>query len=130
MAIETFNATGTVNILSVTTGIDLKTVAATLLYTVPTGRKAIVTQIVIHATLATTVTVPAAASVGQNAASYNDIVAITTFTGLNITDQVYTEDPTAVYVSVPASTGIYLNVTTGATATALTAEIILIGFLV
>ena len=48
---------GVKRVLSTTTGIDAKTIATTNLYTVPTGKTAVVTEAVIRVTAADTVTV-------------------------------------------------------------------------
>ena len=70
------------SVLSRTTGIDLKTVAATNLYTVPTGKTAIITEILVRITVASGFSIAATAGVGV-AAGEADIMAAIALTGLN-----------------------------------------------
>ena len=118
----------TPSILSITTGIDAKTVATTSLYTVPTGRRAVVTEIVFHVTAANTITAVPTLGVGV-AAGEVDIMPSTALTGLDVLDEVYRYSPEGTYVSNAAAAVIKLGIDTGATATTMTIEVILIGFL-
>ena len=115
-------------ILSITTGIDLKTVATTNLYTVPTGRRGVVTGIIIHVTAADTFTVAPTLGVGV-AAGEVDIMPSTALVGLTVLDGLYRYSPEGYYVSVAAAGVIKLGIDTGATATTATGEVTLIGFL-
>jgi hypothetical protein len=126
---ELHNPLVTPTILSITTGINLKTVAATTLYTVPASRKAVITEAIVHVTAATTYTVGATVSVGQNSATYNDIIPATALLALaaDNADELLDTNP---FVVVAASTAIKMDVSVGATATTATAQVILIGFLV
>lgn len=125
---EKHNPSVSPTILSITTGIDLKSVATTNLYTVPTGRRAVVTEVVFRTTVATSFTVTCTAGVGV-AANEEDIMASTVLTGLNVLNQLYRFSCEGAYVSVAAAGVIKLGVDVGATATTATGEVTLIGFL-
>lgn len=125
---EKHNPSVAPSILSITTGIDLKSVATTNLYTVPTGKRCVVTGIIIHVTTADTFTVAPTLGVGV-AAGEADIMPSTLLTGLTILDGLFRYSPEGYYVSVAAAGVIKLGVDTGATATTATGEVTLIGFL-
>lgn len=117
-----------VGVLSTVTGIDLKIVATTNLYTVPTGKKAIITDIVIRPTTVAGFAVAATAGVGI-AAGEIDIVAATVLTGLTGTTIQYKMSPLVLSVIGNSTEVIKLGVTVGATATTFTASVDLIGYL-
>ena len=126
---ELHNPQVTPTILSITTGIDAKVIATTNLYTVPTGRRAIVTEIVFHVSAATLITVVPTLGVGV-AAGEIDIMASTVLTGLDALDEVYRFSPEGIYVSNAAAAVIKLGIDVGATATTMTLRVVLIGFLI
>lgn len=117
------------SVLSVVTGIDLKTTGTTSLYTVPAGRKALITDLIIHLTTGTSVSVVASISLGTNSTDFNNIFAIYALTNLDTTDEFNKNSPIVAVASAAASV-VTLNVTTGATATTATARAVLIGVLV
>lgn len=125
---EKHNPTVAPTILSITTGIDLKTIATTNLYTVPAGRRCVVTGIIIHVTAATAFTGAPTLGVGI-AAGEIDIMPFTALTGLTILDGLYRYSPEGYYVSGAAADVIKLGIDTGAIATTATGEVTLIGFL-
>src|ERR1035437_5777659 len=116
------------SILSTVGGINLKTVATTNLYTVPTGKVAMITEVIIRITAATSFTVTSTLGVGV-AAGEADIMASTALVGLTVLGGVYRFSCEGTYVSVAAASVIKLGVDTGATATTATGEVTLIGFL-
>lgn len=122
------NTTG-VALLSTTASINAKTVATTNLYTVPAGKKAIITDIILHVTAADTVTVVPTLGVGV-AAGEIDIMPSTSLTGFDALNELYKYSCTGTYVSVAAGGIIKLGVDTGATATTMTISVYLMGFLV
>ena len=117
-------------LLATVTGINGKNTGVTTLYTTPSANKCVITRIDLHITSASSITVVAALSIGQNSATYNDIVVATTLTGFNALDQIYRMSPSGVFVSVPSSTAIKLNITVGATATTMTFDAIIHGYLI
>ena len=130
MALETHSGFGLPTILSQTTGIDAKSTGTTTLYTVPTGKRAYITEIVFRATTVTAFggTVPTL-GVGV-AAGEADIMPSTALTGFDATDELYRFSCEGTYVSVAAAGAIKLGIDTGATGTTFTIEIFLIGFLI
>lgn len=125
---ELHDPTVTPSILSITTGIDAKTVAVTNLYTVPTGKRALVTEILFHVTAADTISVVPTLGVGI-AAGEDDIMSSQALTGLDAINEVFRFDPEGTYVTGAAAEVIDVGIDTGATATTMTIEVILIGFL-
>lgn len=99
------------------TGINGKTEAQTNLYTVPTGKRAIITKILLRMTSASNVTGVATVSAGV-AAEFEDVVAETALTGFDTTNMVATLSPIALTaVSVAAAGVLKLDVDTAATTT-------------
>lgn len=126
---ELHNPLVTPSILSITTGINLKTTGATTLYTVPAGRKALVMRTFVVCTAATLYTVGATVDVGSNSASWNDISSanILTATTADTFDELIDTTPVTL---APASGTIKINITSGATATTATGTVVLIGILI
>lgn len=67
-------------------------------------------------------------SVGSNGASYNNILAISAMTGVIATNIVLQTNAAALLSSLPASTDVYINITTGAVGTTYTMRASVIGF--
>lgn len=119
----------TMFLLSTTTGIDGKATGTTTLYTVPTGRTAIITHAVIRATTASSATVPPTLGIGI-AAGEDDIFPSTAITGLTVTTKTW-EFGGGGLMAVGASTNVIkLGIDTGATATTLTLAVDLFGYLI
>jgi hypothetical protein len=116
-------------VLSTVTAVNLKTIAVTNLYTVPTGKKCVVTALAIRVVTATSVTVAPQLGAGITAGEA-DIISLTTLTGLNAVGQIFVINTAGLFVTGAAASVIKLGVDVGATATALTADIDLIGYLV
>lgn len=111
------------------TSVNMKATGATSLGVVPSGCNQFVpTAVTIVCMTADTVAVVAALSIGTNSASYNNILAISTLTGLTTANQCFTVPLVAVATSPAAGTEIFVKVTTGATATTQTANIYVTGF--
>jgi len=125
-ALQEYNSS---NILSTTTGINAKTVATTNLYTVPAGKTAIITGVIIRCTVATAVTVVPTLGVGI-AAGEADIMPSTALTGLDLTTEFYRYSVEGVVVTGAAAAVIKLGIDTGATATTMTIAVDLIGYLI
>lgn len=73
-------ALGTEQLLSSTAGVDLNTATPSTLYTVPVGKSAVITKIVIRLASASLTT--ASISFGFNSAAFNDVIANATHTEL------------------------------------------------
>lgn len=117
---------GAKQILATITGIDATATGVTLLYTVPTGRRVFTTEVILRVGTATSVTVPATLGVGV-AAGEDDIVSPTALTNLLLVGQQYTLDVAGLARIANAGDSINLGIDTGATATAQTLEVLLVG---
>ena|SRR5215208_7788735 len=129
MALELHSGFGIPTILSQTTGINAKSTGTTTLYTVPTGKRAYITEIVFHCTAATAITVEPTLGVGV-AAGEVDIMPSTALTGFTALDKIYRFSPEGTYVSCAAADAIKVGIDTAATGTSMTIEVYLIGFLI
>lgn len=67
-------------------------------------------------------------SVGTNGSSYNDIVTATAMTGLTAVNMMLRSDIVTATATVGPNTDIYVNITVGATATAMKVIIHLFGY--
>ncbi len=115
-------------LLSRTLSIDAKTVAATTLYTVPTGRSAVILGVIIRCTVATAVTVVATARLIGTSGT---IVGATALTGLDTaTEAFFLNVANSVFKLQVATDLIQLDITVGATATTQTFTVDLLGYLV
>lgn len=117
----------TPSLLSITTGVNAKTVAATTLYTVPAGKTAVITGAEVIPTAATAATNGGAADFYTVIAQ--DIFPTTAMTTLTTTGKVYTFAGGGMAVTAAASSTIKYNQSVGATGTTLTYTIILRGYL-
>lgn len=114
------------------TGIDLTATAATNLFTVPTGKTLICTEIIIRITAVTTFISGATIAVGKTA-SYNEWLAATAMGALSATNQFRMLSHSAaglIYQSFAAGEIIALNVTVGAVSTLLTGACDVYGYLI
>lgn len=115
-------------ILSRTTGINAFTTGNTTLFTVPTGKTAIITRAIVRVSAATAVTNGPTASVGGTATA--DVFASTALTALNATTKMFTFSQVGMSTLVPASTTVKLNISVAATGTSETLAVDLIGYLI
>ena len=97
--------------------IDGKTTAATTLYTVPAGKTAVITKVVIVLTAASNVTGDPDIGVGI-AATYDSIMASTTLTSLQTALQTWVYNIDSLSTTTAATAVIKLEVDTAATTTA------------
>jgi len=111
------------------TGIDAKTTGTTTLYTVPTGKTAVITKAVVRCTAATAITVAPTLGIGV-AAGEADIFASVVLTGLTTTATVWTFGASGLAVPVAAAGVIKVGIDTAATGTSQTIAIDLFGYLV
>jgi len=120
------NATGA---LINTANVDLRALGVVTIYTVPAGKKAIILGIILHAMSADTVTVAPQISVGVNPSSSNIFATEKLFNFNSVGDMYTLWNNTTQYTIANAGETLDLNVSTIATATALTATIRIIGIL-
>lgn len=118
---------GRPGILSTTAGINAKTIANTLVYTVPSGKTCVVTAYVVRCTAASAITVGPSASVGTTAGG-TDIATSQTMAVLTGTTNIFNWP--IVGMSVSSTTSVYFNIGTASTGTSQTIAVDLIGYLV
>lgn len=119
----------TINLISTTTNINVVTDTDVTLFTVPTGKKLIITNAYLIPTELTSFTSSFSASLGINSTAFDSIFEIKDFTTLDSVDK------TGQYLSLSdilpinnAGDFIKLKVTTNAVATTYTVKILLFGF--
>lgn len=108
--------------LSTTTGVDMKTAAATTLYTVPTGKTAYITHVVIRETSASL-----AGGTEYDFTGWKQDVDLSSMTTL-ATDYIVLDGNNTKYTDTATGTTFQITVVTGSTA-ACTAVIDVFGFL-
>lgn len=118
-----------VNRLASVAGISGTTTGITSLYTVPTGRTAIITSANVRCTAATAITVGPTLGMGV-AAGEDDIYAATSLASLTAVGQLYGFTTTGMSVSAAAGSVIKVGIDTAATGTSQTLTIDLVGYLV
>lgn len=118
-----------VSILSSTGGINPRTTGTTNLYTVPTGKTAIIQSVQFRLTAASGLTGNMNAGVGV-AAGEDDIMTNTNLIGFNTTGETYRFSISGNYVTVAAASVIKLGIDTAFTGGTGTLAVELIGYLV
>lgn len=111
------------------TSVNLASVAATNLYTVPAGLSLVVTDVIVRPTTATAANGDAVAGVGV-AAGEDDIFASQPLTGLDATTERYKFLSSGVSYVAQATEIVKFGVDTADTGTALVADVYLIGYLI
>jgi len=114
--------------LAVVSGINLKTVGTTLIYTVPAGQTAIFTAAYMEITAATAITVGATGGLGI-AAGEADVFAPVVFTGVLTAGQVWAFLSNGLTRTGPAASTISYGNDVAATGTSQTGRLHLFGFL-
>lgn len=110
-------------------GINATSTGATLVGTTLGGSQTFHPLFVVFKMInANTIAVVPIVSVGTNSAIYNNVLALTTLTGLTSTGVMLPSNIVAAIGSIPASTGIFVNIGTGATATTATLEVHVFGY--
>jgi len=113
-------------LLSAITGVNAKTTGTTALYTVPTGKTAVVTKVMIRCTAASAITSGPALDIGVTA---GDIYPNTTLTAVTTANKVYGFISNGVTTAATAAQVINLNINTAATGTSQTIEVLVFGIL-
>jgi hypothetical protein len=114
-------------LLSRTSLIDGKSATTTNLLTVPTGKTAVITGLVVRITTATGLTGTLTAGVGV-AAGEDDIIPATVCTGLNATGENFKIQPNGVSVEATASQVIKLGIDVAFGGTTVTLQVDLLGY--
>lgn len=130
---EEHNPKVAVTLLATVTGIDAKGVAATTLYTVPTGKSLVVDHIVIRVTGFTVGTkgVQAIASFGGNSATYDDFLNSVTYTVAAVNKFIKDRAALATVFPIYAAAAVFkISIETGSDATAETWAVDVFGYLV
>lgn len=122
------NGFGGLRVLSQTTGFDAKTVSATALFTVPVGKKCVVTGAIVECTAATAITAPAALGIGV-AAGESDLFGSITLAGLLAAGQIWSFVTSGLSIRPNAGDVIKLGIDTGAIGTSQTISVTLLGYL-
>jgi hypothetical protein len=111
------------------TGVSATAIAATQIGTTENGTQSFHPLYVVFVmNAASSLTIAGAASVGTNSSTYNNVIAITTLTGLTTIGQMLPVPIVTAIGKIAANTAIFVNVTTGATGTSGTIDIHVIGF--
>jgi hypothetical protein len=109
-------------------GIDGKAVAATLIGTTENGTRRFYPTAVLYELTAVAVLIGVCtASVGTNGAAYNDVMAAGALTGLSAVNGMLRVS-VALATSIAPNTGVYVNITAGATATTYTLRAAIEGY--
>lgn len=117
------------SLLSTTTGVNGKTVGTTTLYTVPTGKTAVITRAIVRCTAATSITVGAVGGIGI-ATGEDDIFASTSLTGVIDTSKAWVFDSLGSTTLGVATNVIKLGIDSAATGTSQTLAVDLYGYLI
>jgi len=115
--------------LSVTAAINGKSVENTALYTVPTGKKAVVTGYVVRCTAAAAISIGASGGIG-NIAGTSNISAAQDMTALLAPANTFQQPIMGASLITSAGEIIYFNLTGAATGTSQTLAVDLIGYLI
>jgi len=117
------------HLLNTAVGVDLTTGAKTVIYTVPTGKKLVVTGVLVRVTTGIGTVSDADLGVGTNVNADN-IIPSTTLTGMATTDDAELLIPTGSYVLADAGQDVSIEVDIPAGASLLEADVDLLGYLV
>lgn len=109
-------------------GIDGTATGSTLIQTTDAGLRFVPLFVNVEPTTVTTFISVPSFSIGTNGATYNNILTITAMTGLTAANIMLQNNVLALASSIAASTGIYINITTGAVSAAYTMRATVLGF--
>lgn len=115
--------------LATVTGINGKTVGTTALYTVPAGKTAYITNLILSVTAATAITGGPTASAGVTASAYADLYASVTITALQGTPTAFGFSSVGMFETLSTGSVLYLNITSGSTGTSQTLAADVVGFI-
>lgn len=115
-------------VLSSTNSINAKTIANTVLYTVPAGKTAIITQAIIRCTAATAITVGPTVNIFNSVAS--DVYSSTALTALTTAGLDFGFTTTGMSKTAAAASTISLGLTVASTGTSQVLSVELIGYLI
>jgi hypothetical protein len=110
-------------------GINTASTGPTLIFTTEnSSQKFYVSSVSLECVSATGVTLVAAGSLGTNASTYNNILAIFSLTGLTAANTHLPMPLTIVSSVIPPNTGVYFNLTTAITGGSQTINVHVLGF--
>lgn len=116
-------------VLATVTGIDAKTTGTTTLYTVPTGKTAIITGAYVRCTAATAITIGPTLGIGI-AANEDDIFASTALATVTATTNVWGFVTSGLQRNAVATSVIKVGIDAASTGTSQTLAIDLVGYLI
>lgn len=116
-------------VLARVTSIDAKVAAATTLYTVPTGKTAIITGAVVQSGAVSAITAGPTLGIGI-AAGEDDIYAPVALTGLTSNAKTYVFPPPGLQASAPAGSVVKVGIDAASTGTSQLVTVSLLGFLI
>lgn len=115
------------SILATVTGVDAKAIASTTLYTVPAGKTAVITQVVVRCTAATAIT--NGPTININTVSAGDIFSSVNIAALTSANKIYGFSLVGMSLSVAPAATVKAGLTSGATGTSQTIQFDVIGYL-
>lgn len=115
-------------VLATVNSINAKAIANTALYTVPTGKTAVVTGVIVRCTAASSISSGPSAGIG-NVAGTNNIFASATMNALTTTSSDFGFIFSGASLTTPAAGVIYLNIGTGASGTSQTISADILGYI-
>jgi hypothetical protein len=118
------------SILATVTAVNTKTVANTLLYTVPTGKTATITDVVARVTAASAITTGPTIDISSSSGGSGDIfTSVSTGTGFSTVLKVFKFSTGGNSTAVAAAGTVYADLTVAATGTSQTIQYDVIGYL-
>lgn len=115
--------------LATVTGINGKSTGTTALYTVPAGKTAYITNLILSVSAASAITTGPTASAGVTSSAYADLYASATITALTSSGLAFGFSSVGMFETISASTVLYLNITNGSSGTSQTLSADVVGFI-
>lgn len=117
------------NLIAIMDNIDAKTTGATTIYTVPSGKRLVITNVFIIPETITSFSSTFALSIGTNSSNYDNLFEIKSMLGLDTLSKFWQfNNLSGLSVINEASDIIKCKITTGATATTYKIKVLLFGY--
>lgn len=117
------------NLIAIMDNIDAKTTGETTIYTVPSGKRLVITNVFIIPETITAFSSIFALSIGTNSSNYDNLFEIKSMLGLDTVSKFWQfNNLSGLSVINEASDIIKCKITTGATATTYTIKVLLFGY--
>ena len=117
------------NLIAIMDNIDAKTTGATTIYTVPTGKRLIITNVFIVPETITSFSSTFALSIGTNSTNFDNLFEIKSMLGLDTVSKFWQfNNLSGLSVINEALDAIKVKITTGATATTYKIKVLLFGY--